>query len=311
MKIAVVGGYGVGLTMRLDRAPEAGETVSGGMLSIGPGGKGSNQAIGAARLGASVSLFTALGPDAAAASARALWATEGVNASGVVDKPAATMTGFITVDSRGENRIAIAPGALSELVPSDLDGFRSAIASADLLIVSLEIPADVAVLALRFARAAGTATLLNPAPATLLPDHIWHSIDVLTPNRSEAARLTGLAPNESPRILASALRQRCGGSVVLTLGEEGALIADALGTDLVRVSFPAQAIDTTGAGDAFTAALAVGLAGGLPIRDAVREAVAAGAYAVTMREVVPALATRDQLDAILSIHRRSGGEQRA
>src|SRR4051812_39951512 len=140
MRIAIAGGYGVGLTMRLARAPEAGETVTGGTLSADDGGKGSNQAVAAARLGATVSLFTAIGSDDHGARARALWEREGVDSGAVIETSAPTMTGFIIVDDEGENRIAIAPGALALLTPQTVDRFRAVIASADLLVVSLEIP---------------------------------------------------------------------------------------------------------------------------------------------------------------------------
>ena len=226
MKIAVVGSYGVGLTMRVPRMPVAGETLSGGTFASGHGGKGSNQAVAAARLGARVSLLTAVGRDRFGADARRLWADEGVDASGVRDTDAATMVGVILVDQEGENRIVIAPGALDELTPADVDAFAGRIAEADMVVVSLEIPLPVAVAALRVAREHGVPTLLNPAPAAPLPDEAWAWIDVLTPNASEARVLTGLAPNEpaTPDQLAALLRARFAGTIVLTLGAEGALV---------------------------------------------------------------------------------------
>src|SRR6478752_2110205 len=184
MKIAVVGSYGAGLTMRVPRSPEAGETVSGGVFDSGPGGKGSNQAVAAARLGARVSLLTAVGADDFGRAAHALWEAEGVDAGKSLTGRGATMVGFILVEPTGENRIAIAPGALDELDAAGCDGFRDEIAAADILVVSMEIPLEAVVHALRTAREVGTPTLLNPAPARALPDEAWPLIDIITPNQT-------------------------------------------------------------------------------------------------------------------------------
>ncbi|WP_130799591.1 ribokinase [Streptomyces otsuchiensis] len=300
MRIAVVGSYGAGLTMRVPRSPAAGETVSGGEFDEGPGGKGSNQAIGAARLGARVSLLTAVGDDAYGRAARALWASEGVDASQVVTSDAPTMVGFILVEPSGENRIAIAPGALDRLTPADLEPFRPAIEAADILVVSMEIPADVVHQALREARACGTTTLLNPAPARPLPDDLWPLVDVITPNQTEAPVLLGLGDGAAldDRELVARLRERTGGTAVLTRGGLGALVDDGTGVREVPARRVSRVVDTTGAGDAFTAALAVALASGDDIAAAVSRAAAAGAHAVTVPGVVPALPTPEQLTAV-------------
>ncbi|MCZ7418443.1 MULTISPECIES: ribokinase [unclassified Micromonospora] len=301
MKIAVVGSYGAGLTMRVPRAPVAGETLSGGRFASGHGGKGSNQAVAAARLGAEVSFLTAIGRDQFGDAARRLWHDEGVDASAVRTTDAATMVGFILVDDGGENRIAIAPGALDELTPADVDRFTDRIAEADLVVVSLEIPLPVALAALRTARAHGVRTLLNPAPAVALPDEAWEWIDVLTPNASEARVLTGLDPTDvaSAGDVVELLRARYSGTVVLTLGADGALV-DSGGhqTRVAPVTAP-RVVDTTGAGDAFTAALAVALTRGDDLIEAVRYAAAAGTHAVGIAEVIPALPGPDDVAALL------------
>lgn len=293
MKIAVVGSYGVGLTMRVPRFPAAGETVSGGTFASEHGGKGSNQAIGAARLGASVSLLTAIGHDANGAAARKLWNDEGVADAhvSVVDLP--TMVGFIEVEPSGENRIVIAPGALDTLDGDSIEGFRSEIASADILVVSMEIPRSAVAAALRIARESATRTLLNPAPARQLPDDMWGDIDVITPNQTEAPVLLGLSVDHGldDVALAAALQERTGGAAILTRGGHGALIADADGTRPVPPNAVANVVDTTGAGDAFTAALAVGLAQGASLDRAAEYAAKAGAHAVTIAGVVPSLPT--------------------
>ncbi|MEV4715545.1 ribokinase [Micromonospora sp. NPDC049374] len=301
MKIAVIGSYGAGLTMRVPRAPVAGETLSGGRFASGHGGKGSNQAVAAARLGAEVSFLTAIGRDQFGDAARRLWDDEGVDASAVRTTDAATMVGFILVDDEGENRITIAPGALDELTPADVDRFAYRIAEADLVVVSLEIPLPIALAALRTARAHGVRTLLNPAPAVALPDEAWEWIDVLTPNASEARVLTGLDPTEvaSAEDIVQLLRTRYCGVVVLTLGADGALV-DSGGhqTRVAPVAAP-RVVDTTGAGDAFTAALAVALTRGDDLIEAVRYAAAAGAHAVGVAEVIPALPGPDDVAALL------------
>jgi ribokinase len=273
--VAIVGSYGVGLTVELDRVPEAGETVLGRAFRRDHGGKGSNQAVGCARLGAHVDFLTAIGDDAFGHDAVALWHQEGVNAEAVIAS-AATMVAPIFVEASGENRIVVVPGALAELSRVHVDAFADRIAAADICVVQLEIPLDTALYALEVARAAGVRTVLNPAPAPALP--IAPDVDYLTPNETEAAAVTGAR-----------------GTVVLTLGEHGAQLGDQ------RVpAFPATTVDTTGAGDAFTSAFAVALAEGLSDLDAVRWGCAAGAHMVEHPGVVPGLPTRAELEARLA-----------
>ncbi|WP_229759077.1 ribokinase [Peterkaempfera bronchialis] len=285
--------------MRVPKSPAAGETVSGGVFDPGPGGKGSNQAIGAARLGAEVSLLTAVGDDDFGRAARTLWREEGVGAEFVVTTRTPTMVGFILVEPSGENRIAIAPGALDELDAAAVETFRAEIASADVLVVSMEIPEEAVVAAVRAGRQAGTRTLLNPAPARPLPDDLWPLIDVITPNQTEAPVLLGLEDGHGlgDEELVRALQERTGGAAVLTRGGEGALVAQPTGVTAVPPHPAGTVVDTTGAGDSFTAALAVALAEGRGLDQAVGFAAAAGAHTVTIAGVVPALPTRDQLNA--------------
>ena len=274
-KVAVVGSYGVGLTVELDRVPEAGETVVGRTFRTDHGGKGSNQAVGAARLGAEVDLLTAVGDDAFGHAALELWREEGVRAEAVV-APAATMCAPILVEPSGENRIVIVPGALEHLGPAHVDAFSGRIAAADVCVVQLEIPVWTALYALRVARAAGVRTILNPAPAP--PEPIEATCDYVTPNETEVAAVGGVDA-----------------TLVLTLGAQGAR----LGGELVP-AFAAEVVDTTGAGDAFTAAFAVALAEGLPDLEAVRWGCAAGAHMVEHAGVVPGLPTRAELEERLS-----------
>jgi ribokinase len=276
-RVAVVGSYGVGLTFAVERVPERGESVIGELFRTDHGGKGSNQAIGAARLGAEVSLLTAVGEDAFGDGAVVLWAEEGVDASHVLRSPLPTMTAAILVERSGDNRIVIVPGALSTLSSADVDAFSPRIQNADVLLVQLEIPVETALHALELGRQAGVRTVLNPAPAP--PRPIRAAADYLTPNETEAPAVAG-----------------AGGTLVLTLGERGARIGD----EHVP-AFPARAVDSTGAGDAFSAAFAVALAEGTSDLDAVRWGCAAGAHMVEHEGVVPGLPTRAQLEERLAV----------
>jgi ribokinase len=297
-RVVVVGSYGVGLTMRVPRMPVAGETIGGGEFSSGHGGKGSNQAVQAARLGADVVLLTAVGADAMGEAAQRLWAAESVEAHPLVVTGAATMAGVILVEPSGENRIVIASGALDHLTPEHVDE-RSADLAADIVVVSLEIPVPVAVRALEVAHRAGTRTLLNPAPATPLPDRVWPHVDLLTPNATEAATLLGLDPDTTahpPEDLARRLHERTGATVLLTRGGDGVTVADERGVTSVPAVRAERVVDTTGAGDAFTAAAAVALAEGADPVAAARFAARVGAHVVAHGEVIPALPTRADLD---------------
>src|SRR6185312_16956755 len=193
----------VGLTFGVERAPERGETLIGTLFRTDDGGKGSNQAVGAARLGAEVAFLTAVGADAFGDRAFELWADEGVDASAALRSPLPTMTAAILVEGSGDNRIVIVPGALLALTPAHVDAFAPRIAEADVLLVQLEIPVDAALHALVVGRRAGVRTILNPAPAPAGP--IAAAADYLTPNESEAAAVEGAA-----------------GTLVVTLGAQGA-----------------------------------------------------------------------------------------
>jgi ribokinase len=276
-RVAVVGSYGVGLTFGSARAPDRGETVIGSLFRTDDGGKGSNQAVGAARLGAEVSLLTAVGADTFGDRAYELWEREGVDASAVIRSDEPTMTAAILVEASGDNRIVIVPGALSTLTPRHVEGFAPQIESADVLLVQLEIPVESAVRALEIGNAAGVRTVLNPAPAPSEP--IAPRADYIVPNETEAGAVSGAA-----------------GTLVVTLGEEGARIGD----ELVP-AFPVRAADTTGAGDAFCAAFAVALAEGAADLDAVRWGCAAGAHMVEHAGVIPGLPTRAQLEERLTV----------
>ncbi|GDX24271.1 ribokinase [Actinomycetes bacterium] len=302
MKIAVVGSYGVGMTMRFTQFPRPGETLMGGIFDAGPGGKGSNQAIGAARLGAEVSFLTAIGPDDFGLSARALWKAEGVDDSCVVTGKRHTMVGCILVDADGENRIIVAAGALDELTPTHVENFRSHISKADVLIVSMELALPAVLAALKVGREEGVKIILNPAPAVKLPPEAWSLFDVITPNRTEVPVLLGLSHTHglSPEELVAQLRLKTNAKIVMTLGSQGCLVDDGINMISVPSFKVKKVIDTTGAGDSFTSALAVALAEGREFHQSVKFAAASGAHSVAIAGVIDSLPKREEIDKWLA-----------
>lgn len=303
MRIAVVGGYGVGMTMRVRRPPAEGETVLADGFSAGPGGKGANQAVAARRLGAEVSLLTAVGDDAYGRDAFAFWASEGIDTRYVRVTDSGTMVAWITVEPNGDNRIIVAPGALDDLSPeADIARFAGELGTADVAVAAFEIPWPVALAGLRVAADAGVRTILNPAPAAVLPSDAYGCVDILTPNVTEAQLLVDRPGESNPDALVDAFGELASppGNVVLTLGADGVLVAEGLrdgGGRRTHVSAvaPAEIVDTTGAGDAFTGALAVAVAEGRTLVEAARFAAAAGAFAVGRAEVIPGLPYRHDL----------------
>lgn len=302
MKIAVVGSYGVGMTMRFAKFPEAGETLMGGAFDAGPGGKGSNQAIGAARLGAQVSFLTAIGPDDFGLAARALWEEEGVDASSVITGRAHTMVGFILVDADGENRIIVAAGALDEINASHVENFRSHIAASDVLVISMELAFSAVLAALKVGREEGASIILNPAPATELPEQTWSMFDYITPNRTEAPVLLGLPADHglTPEELVAKMRTKTDAKIIMTLGAQGCLVDDGAEVFVVPAFRADKIVDTTGAGDSFTSALAVAIGEGRELREAIRFAAASGAHSVGIAGVINSLPRRDDIERKLA-----------
>ena len=273
--VFVIGSINVDLVVRAETLPGPGETVTGGTFERHGGGKSANQAVAAARAGAAVRMIGAVGDDELGAEALAQLAAEGIDVSRVQRLDAPTGVALIAVDAAGENQIAVASGAnaalCAEAVEAALDGAAGGVA-----LLALEVP-DAAVLAgARAARAAGLTVVVNPAPARPLGDELLALAPILTPNGGEAAALSG---EDEPEAAARALAERTGAPVVVTVGADGALlVADGA---VERIPAPAvEAVDTTGAGDAFNGALAAALAGGAALADAVREAVAVAAESV-------------------------------
>jgi len=298
-RIFVVGSYMHAFVLRAPRFPQDGETVFGTDSEIGPGGKGSNQAIAAARLGAAVDLLACVGDDAFGSEARRLWQDEGLNGRLIhVDPDRATGMAFIIVDETGQNRIIVTPGANDMLSAHHADLAEDAIASAGVLIAQFEAPLEVVRGALQLARRHGVRTILNPAPVRQVTDDLLALVDIVTPNESEAQTLAGASDGSfDPERVGRALQARGIETVVLTLGDAGAYILDGAGGRHVP-GVHAAVVDTTGAGDAFTGALAVALARGQSLDDAVGFANLGGAYCVTRPGVVPGLGAERDLLAI-------------
>lgn len=289
--ILVVGSYGAGITVQLPRVPEAGETISGSTLAIGHGGKSSNQAVAISRQGGRAALITALGEDSFAQDARAMWDEEGVDHSGVKVVPGASMAGVIMVEPSGENRIVIAPGALDELTPEDLDERRAAFEAADLVVVGLEIPVATAERAITLAHDSGATVVLNPAPAASLRHDVLALADYLLPNETEHAFYAEdgyVAPEQQ--------------TVILTRGGQGARITRAGQTQDVAAHRQERVVDTTGAGDTFVGTFAAALDAGDEVEDAVRRAVVASSLSVTVAEVIPSIPGRAEVDAALATY---------
>ncbi len=300
-RIVVIGSSNTDLVIRADHIPAPGETVLGGSFLTAAGGKGANQAVAAARLGADVSFVGRVGTDAFGEAALQGLEREGIDVSRVVrDDDAPSGVALIVVGSDGENAIAVAPGANGRLCPEDLDGIDGHIQAADVVLLQLEIPLEAVKRALEIARAAATPVILNPAPARIFERALLRSVSVLTPNQSEAGLLTAMTVGDdlSARRAAEALRRRGVPTVVITLAADGALLATEAGCK--HVHGPAVIpVDSTGAGDAFNGALAVGLASGMPHIDAVRFATTAGAAAVTRPGAQPSLPTRAEVEQLL------------
>jgi ribokinase len=298
-KITVVGSFAVGMTIRAPKLPIFGETMLGSDFDMGPGGKGSNQAVATARLGARSSLLAMVGDDKLASIATDLYSAEGVDASLVTaraERP--TGVGFIILNSRGENFIILDMGA-NELLDADaVDAGEARIADSDVVMTVLEVPASAAARAMELGRRHGATTILNPAPARALPASVFESVDYLTPNESELRILLDLPADDprSSRELAAELRRRGVRNVITTLGRNGAMIL----TDTLDIRVPAievDATDTTGAGDAFNSGFSVALAEGRDLVDAVRFGVICGGLACTKLGVIPSLPDRARADA--------------
>ena len=298
-RIVVVGSFNTDLVSYMQRMPRPGETVHGDTFMTGAGGKGSNQAVAAARLGAEVTFIGRLGKDVFANLAYEIWDAEGINSDYVVqDEETATGVAPIFVDSAGENMIVVVLGANSRVQSSDIDAARERIAAADVLVAQLEINTDMVTYALQVAKEVGITTILNPAPAAPIARETIQLADFLTPNETELESLSG-GPVSDVEAAARALMTRDDQTVVVTMGAQGAQIVSRDQSDL-QPTLNVDVLDTTGAGDAFNGALAVGLAEGKTLNDAVRFANATAALCVTKAGAAGSAPYRADVDAMLA-----------
>lgn len=303
-RIVVVGSSNTDLVVRCPRAPAAGETVLGSGFFIAAGGKGANQAVAAARLGAEVWFVARVGDDLFGRQAIAGLTAEGVHCDFVaVDPTYPSGVALIVLEEQGQNRIVVALGANEHLTPADVDKARTVLASAGVLLVQLETPLETVLHAVDMAARAGVPVILNPAPGRPLPAELLPMVSIITPNESEAELLTGVGLSDGAHVREAAVRLHGTGvkNVIITLGAKGAFFFD--GSDGVLVpGFPVKAVDTTAAGDAFNGALAVGLVQGLALPDAVRYANAAAALAVQTLGAQPSLPRAAEVEAFLAGH---------
>ena len=302
----MIGSANVDFTVALSRLPRPGETVSGGTLLVNHGGKGANQAVAARRLGAEVRMIGCIGADSSGAQVHKRLAEQGIGVEGLMSvSEAATGTALIAVDGEGRNQSAVAPGANHRLTVAMAQAHEAVIAWAEVLLCQLEVPLVVVRWALETARRHEVPTILNPAPAQPLGDEILALASSLTPTESEASSLSGrpVEDLESAREAAERLAARGAGRVLVTLGGRGILALDG-GTALHFPAFPITPVDTTAAGDAFNGALAVGLAAGGDLEQAVPLASAAAALACTKRGAQDSLPYRADVEAYLQSLRR-------
>lgn len=304
--VVILGVFVADTAYRAARAPRMGETILGSDFKLGPGGKGSNQAVAAGRLGADVTFVTRLGRDPFADMARATWKEAGVKAS-VIEMPESyTGAAYIFVEEKtGNNAIIVCPGAATFISPEDIDANAALIRSAGVFVTQLEQPIEAALRAMEIAREAGVATILNPAPAAELPDRIYALSDYLTPNETETEELTGLkvesvddARRAADRLLAMGV-----GTAVITLGEKGALLHTKGQSEHVPAVAAGPVVETTGAGDAFNGGFAAALARGESPPDAVRFACAVAGISVTRPGTAPSMPSLAEVEALL----RKGG----
>lgn len=300
--IVVVGSYVVDLMSRTPHMPQPGETVLGGPFKMGPGGKGGNQAVAAARQGAKVTMVTKLGEDELGKSAYANFVNEGINAEYITFDPVeATGAALITVDNHGENMIVVALGACGKLTDTDVSSAEDQVKQADVMLVQLETSMQAVEKAIELAEKHARPIILNPAPYQPVADELLAKVTYITPNETEASQLTGIMVNDihSAEQAARALYQKGIKTVLITLGKSGCLIYTGEGNAQVIPGYKVEAIDTTGAGDAFNGGFAYALSIGHTIEEAVKYANAVAALSVTKVGTSPAMPTREEVEVFM------------
>jgi ribokinase len=308
--IVVIGSLNMDFVLTVDRLPLPGETILGRNFRVIPGGKGANQAYAAAKLagssgeGTTVRMLGRVGADSFGKALKANLAAAGVDTNSVLETDSeASGVACIHVDVAGQNSITVAPGANGALTRADIDSERHALAGARCVLLQLEIPIETVAEGLREARRAGATTILDPAPAQVLPKEILQLVDIATPNENEACVLVGVPPsrvNPTDAVtLGNKIRELGVRSVVVKLGDQGCVYCGPDGTFAIA-SFPVHAVDSTAAGDTFNAALGVSLAEGAPMEDALRFANAAAAISVTRSGAQTSAPSRAEVESLLA-----------
>ncbi len=302
-KILVVGSSNTDLIIQVPEIPRPGETVLGGEFQTFPGGKGANQAVAAARAGGDVMFIASVGDDSYGTEALKGYRLDNIHTENIkIVKKAPSGVAMITISDKGENSIVVAPGANAELLPADLDDAEEAFDEASMMLVQLETPLPTVQKAVELCREFQTRVILNPAPAAVLPPEILSGVDIITPNETEAEKLTGITVTgtEEAGRAADVLHGSGIGTVIVTLGSRGAFIS--CPKEEIRElvpGFPVDAVDTTAAGDVFNGQLAVSLAEGYSLRDAVRSAHAAAALSVRKLGAQSSIPRREETDYFL------------
>ena len=300
-RVVVVGSLNVDLVVGLVRMPAPGETVMGETLERHPGGKGLNQAVAAARLGARVSMIGSLGSDDSGVWLQGIVHEEGIDATGIITADGPSGTALIEVDATGMNRIVVIPGANAALTAADVTAAIAAMDDVSVVLTQGEIPLEAITAAMAAGRACGARTILNPAPVRDYPASLLALVDFLVPNEHEAAHLSGL-PTGSLVDANEAARHFTGKGVpnaIITRGARGAVWVSPSSSGSVA-AYRVTPVDTVAAGDAFCGGLAAALASGEPLPEALRWASAAGALATTIAGAVPSLPTRDAVEQLLA-----------
>ncbi len=310
--IAVFGSFIADVTARAPRFPKPGENVMGTSMVIGPGGKGSNQAVAAFKAGAEVRFIGKIGKDGFGQVARDYYASIGMDVSGLMeDEEAATGSALISVnEATGENTIIVVVGANRAFSPEDIEQAKERAAGADILLMQMETPLSANLEMLKFAKERGMTTILNPAPAQPLPPEVYRYVDIVTPNEFEAAALTGMKVPEgneeavkaaAAKLLALGARQ-----VILTLGAAGAYAHDGRqGRFLPALSV--RAVDTTGAGDAFTGGFSAALSFGMGFFEAAAYGVAVSGLCVTKEGTALSMPGKEETEPVFEAYMKSLG----
>jgi len=300
--IVVIGSSNTDMVLKLNKIPRAGETVIGGTFFTAQGGKGANQAVAAAKCGGNVSFIAKIGCDLFGDNSIKGYQENGVDVKHIIrNQNTPSGIALIFVDGKGENAIGVASGANASLSREDIHSKRDVISNAAVLLMQLEIPLDSIIAAAEIAHGKKIRIILNPAPSQQLPDHLLSKISIITPNETEAEQLTGIrVVNEEDALNAGEVLLKKGVEcAIITLGSKGAIIVT---NDFFEVmsSFKVKAVDTTAAGDTFNGALAVELAKGNTIRDAIRFANAAAALSVTRIGAQSSIPSRIEVERLLS-----------